>query len=123
MASRSSRRTLQAGLDRIAAISPERYAELMRRGTLEVGVYAPRGQDPQQPHGQDEVYIVMSGSGYFVSAGTRARFGAGDMLFVPAGMEHRFEDFTDDLVTWVIFYGPEGGEASMLGEALAQPTS
>ena len=32
-------------------------------------------------------------------------------LFVPAGVEHRFEDFTDDLAVWVVFYGPEGGEA------------
>jgi hypothetical protein len=32
-------------------------------------------------------------------------------LFVPAGAEHRFEDFTDDLTVWVVFYGPEGGEA------------
>jgi len=34
----------------------------------------------------------------------------GDLLFVPAGIVHRFEDFTDDFATWVMFYGPEGGE-------------
>ena len=28
-----------------------------------------------------------------------------------AGITHRFEDFSDDLVVWVLFYGPEGGEA------------
>jgi len=43
------------------------------------------------------------------------RFGPGDVLFVPAFAEHRFESFTDDLVVWVLFYGPEGGEASMAG--------
>jgi hypothetical protein len=32
------------------------------------------------------------------------------MLFVPAGVVHRFEDFSDDLAIWVMFYGPEGGE-------------
>jgi hypothetical protein len=32
------------------------------------------------------------------------------MLFVPAGIEHRFYDFSDDFCTWVMFYGPEGGE-------------
>jgi hypothetical protein len=37
-------------------------------------------------------------------------FGSGDMLFVPARMEHRFEDFSDDFATWVMFYGPAGGE-------------
>lgn len=34
----------------------------------------------------------------------------GDLLFVPAGVVHRFEEFTDDFATWVMFYGPEGGE-------------
>ena len=34
----------------------------------------------------------------------------GEALFVPAGVEHRFEDFTDDFAAWVVFYGPEGGE-------------
>ncbi|MEO8164540.1 MAG: cupin domain-containing protein, partial [Betaproteobacteria bacterium] len=33
-----------------------------------------------------------------------------DMLFVPAGVPHRFEMFTDDFCVWVMFYGPEGGE-------------
>jgi mannose-6-phosphate isomerase-like protein (cupin superfamily) len=35
----------------------------------------------------------------------------GDFLFVPAGVEHHFRNFTDDLIIWAIFYGPEGGEA------------
>ena len=43
----------------------------------------------------------------------RARFAPGDVLFVPAGVPHRFEDFSDDLVVWVMFYGPEGGEARL----------
>jgi mannose-6-phosphate isomerase-like protein (cupin superfamily) len=42
----------------------------------------------------------------------RHAFGPGDVLFVPAGVEHHFENFTDDLATWVIFYGPEGGETA-----------
>ncbi|CAN5750314.1 hypothetical protein BH24GEM1_BH24GEM1_26510 [soil metagenome] len=33
-------------------------------------------------------------------------------LFVPAGVAHRFEDFTDDLAVWVLFYGPDGWEAA-----------
>ncbi len=40
----------------------------------------------------------------------RQPFGPGDILHVPAGVEHRFEEFTDDFATWVVFYGPEGGE-------------
>ena len=37
-------------------------------------------------------------------------FKENDVLFVPAGIEHRFENFTDDFATWVIFYGEKGGE-------------
>ena len=87
-----------------------RFAELFEHGTLEVEVYAPRGKDPQKPHTRDEVYVVISGSGWFVNGSTRERFGSGDFLFVPAGVIHRFEEFTDDLAVWVFFYGPEGGE-------------
>jgi mannose-6-phosphate isomerase-like protein (cupin superfamily) len=46
----------------------------------------------------------------FVNGNQRHPFGPGDLLFVPAGVTHRFEDFRDDLVVWVIFYGPAGGE-------------
>ena len=73
-------------------------------------IYAPRGRDDQTPHTRDEVYIVISGSGWFVNGPARERFGPGDFLFVPAGVDHRFEEFTDDLAVWVVFYGPEGGE-------------
>jgi mannose-6-phosphate isomerase-like protein (cupin superfamily) len=42
--------------------------------------------------------------------GRRVPFRPGDALFAAAGEVHRFEDFTEDLLTWVVFYGPEGGE-------------
>jgi mannose-6-phosphate isomerase-like protein (cupin superfamily) len=40
----------------------------------------------------------------------KVNFKAGDFLFVPAGIEHRFTNFTADFSTWVFFYGPKGGE-------------
>ena len=52
----------------------------------------------------------MQGTGTFVHDGERTPFGPGDALFVAAGREHRFEDFSDDFATWVIFWGPPGGE-------------
>jgi len=77
---------------------------------MSVEIYRPRQTDKQTPHLQDELYIIISGSGEFMNGGDRAPFSAGDILFVPAGIEHRFENFTDDFATWVIFYGPEKGE-------------
>lgn len=87
-----------------------RFVDAFGHGTLTVEVYAPRGVDPQQPHTRDEVYVVVSGAGTFVHGGRRDPFAAGDFLFAEAGVVHRFEEFTDDLVVWVMFYGPEGGE-------------
>lgn len=88
----------------------ERFAEAFGHGSLVVELYAPVGVDPQTPHDRDEVYFVMSGSGEFVMAGERSQFQTGDALFVASGVEHRFENFTSDFTTWVIFYGPSGGE-------------
>lgn len=83
---------------------------LFEHGTLAVEIYKPEKVDLQQPHSRDEVYVVVSGTGEFVNGGERNTFAPGDFLFVPAGVEHRFENFTDDFSTWVLFYGPEGGE-------------
>lgn len=86
------------------------FTVLMRNGTMSVEYYAPEKVDLQTPHKQDELYVIAGGSGIFFRDGERVSISKGDMLFVPAGMEHRFEDFTDDFATWVIFYGPDGGE-------------
>ena len=84
----------------------KRFSTVFERGQLLVEIYAPRGHDPQQPHARDEAYVVIKGSGEFVSGERRDAFGPGDFLFAPAGVAHRFENFTDDLAVWVIFYGP-----------------
>jgi len=82
----------------------------MRHASMSVRYYAPHEQDRQMPHEQDEVYVVASGTGRFVNGNDRHGFAPGDVIFVPAGRVHRFEEFTNDFATWVIFYGPKGGE-------------
>lgn len=94
-------------------------AALVRnRGTLKIYFYKPREKDHQSPHEQDEVYVVISGSGVFATGPsedrlTRSQFGPGDAIFTPAGSVHRFEDFSDNFATWVIMYGQDGGEAAL----------
>jgi mannose-6-phosphate isomerase-like protein (cupin superfamily) len=83
----------------------ERYISAFKHGAMEVELYAPRGHDPQTPHSRDEVYVVVSGNGEFVREGTRKSINAGDLLFVAKGETHRFENFSDDLVVWVVFFG------------------
>ncbi len=88
----------------------ERFVRALAHGTMSVEVYAPVGHDPQTPHAHDELYIVAAGHGEFVCDGERHAFAPGSAFFVPAGAAHRFERFTADFVTWVVFYGPAGGE-------------
>lgn len=106
----SERYTIDNALQLVAASADHAYGVLLSRGTLELGYYKPDTIDPQQPHTQDEVYVVQSGSGYFVLGDDRQPFEKGEALFVPAGVTHRFENFSDDFAAWVIFYGPQGGE-------------
>lgn len=106
------RLTVADAMARIPTPEGKRFITLFEHGTLKVELYAPRGVDSQQPHARDEVYVVVAGSGLFFCDGKTTPFGSGDFLFVPAGVEHRFEDFSDDLAVWALFYGPEGGEGS-----------
>ena len=86
---------------------------VLGHGSMIVEYYAPRGSDRQQPHARDELYVIAVGTGTFLNGDARHPFAPGDVIFVPAGVVHRFEDFSDDFATWVIFYGPEGGEAGI----------
>lgn len=90
----------------------EHSVSLMQRGTLEVKLSLPVFPNRQTPHAQDEVYVIVRGRGVLFHDGERDPFESGDLLFVAAGTEHHFEDFTEDLAVWVVFYGPRGGEVS-----------
>lgn len=88
----------------------EPFAEAFRHGSMSVEVYAPKEIDVQTPHDQDELYFIHSGQGELVIAGERHLFAPGMVFFVPAHIEHRFENFTPDFAAWVVFWGPKGGE-------------
>ncbi|WP_429499470.1 cupin domain-containing protein [Robbsia andropogonis] len=88
---------------------PLPFNVMFERGDISIELYAPRGLDAQSPHDSDELYIIASGTGTFRRADEICEFHVGDLLFVPAHMEHRFERFSNDFRTWVIFFGPNGG--------------
>jgi mannose-6-phosphate isomerase-like protein (cupin superfamily) len=85
------------------------FTVLMKHGTMSVEYFAPKITDTQQPHSQDEIYVIASGKSSFICGVEYFNCEKGDVLFVPAGMEHYFENFNDDFATWVIFYGADGG--------------
>lgn len=102
--------TLQEAISALSDDAPLRSAAVFEHGTLLVKLYQPRGKDPQPVHTRDELYIVQGGHGTFRNGAMVHPFAAGDALFVPAGVDHRFESFSEDFLAWVVFYGPEGGE-------------
>jgi mannose-6-phosphate isomerase-like protein (cupin superfamily) len=102
----------------LPAAADERHPEgvpfrlALQHGSMSVEAFAPLIEDRQEPHEQDELYVVRSGRSGFVRDGERIECEQGDVILVPAGMRHRFVDFSEDFQTWVIFWGPSGGEAS-----------
>ena len=88
----------------------EPFTLAFAHGTMSVEIYAPVETDPQSPHSQDELYFIISGAGIFVNGEERLSFSPGSAFFVPAGQPHRFENFSSDFATWVVFWGPHGGE-------------
>ena len=96
--------TINNALETLRNTNGQLFATVMARCNMSVEIYKPEKVDLQTPHKQDELYVIISGSGEFINDGLRTNFNPGDVLFVAAGIEHRFENFTDDFVTWVIFY-------------------
>lgn len=95
---------------RIPGPPGQHFVNLIQRGTLRILLSRPVFPNEQTPHVQDEVYVVIRGRGVLFHGGARDPFEAGDLLFVSAGTEHHFEDFSEDFAVWVVFYGPEGGD-------------
>ena len=100
--------TIADALARLAA-SGQTYGEVLAASGFDVGLYRPEGSDPQGPHKRDEIYVVAAGTGAFLRGEERTDCKPGDLLFVPAGVEHRFEAFSADFSTWVVFFGPKPG--------------
>ena len=96
----------------VKQVNGKRFASVAQHGSLRLLCSLPMPPNEQAPHEQDELYVVVQGSGVLFHDGQRDPFSAGDAMFVAAGVDHRFEDFTEDLAVWVVFYGPKGGEHS-----------
>lgn len=102
--------SIEAARDALAKENGTPFTVLMQQGSMQLEYFAPHTTDTQTPHRQDEIYVIASGSSEFYRNGATIHCKTGDVLFVPAGMEHRFINFSSDFASWVIFYGADGGE-------------
>lgn len=100
-----------ADLRRRHADGDRLYDEVLRVDALSAGLYRlpAGGDDPQGPHGEDEVYVVVAGRATAEIDGARTAVGPGAVIYVEAGAEHRFVDITEDLDVVVLFAPPESG--------------
>lgn len=90
----------------------EPYFEFLRTPSLSAGLYElPRGGvDRQSPHMEDEVYHVVKGRGRVRVGQDDIEVRPGSLIFVPAGLEHRFHDILESLAV-VVFFAPAEGSS------------
>ena len=88
---------------------PKAYLEFLRSESLSVGIYVlgVGDVDRQQPHREDEIYVVLSGRSHFTAGDETREVNPGDTIFVAAGVPHRFHDVTADMQLIVVFAPPE----------------
>ena len=89
------------------------YQEFLRVPGLSMGLYvlAAGGTDPQRPHGEDEVYLVLRGRGRIQVGAEDRPVEPGSVVFVPARVEHRFHAITEEL-SIAVFFAPAEGTAT-----------
>lgn len=83
----------------------EMWHEFLRVNDLSVGLYVipAGGDDPQSPHHEDEVYVVLSGKGVLRAGDVEFPAEAGSILYVAKEVPHRFHDVTEELRVLVFF--------------------
>jgi mannose-6-phosphate isomerase-like protein (cupin superfamily) len=83
------------------------YQEFLRVRDLSAGLYVLEAGavDPQQPHREDELYYVASGRATISVGDEERQVAPGSLVFVAAGVPHRFHDITERLELLVVF-GP-----------------
>lgn len=94
----------------IAEQAGEKWREFLRVPALSMGVYRlkPGDLDQQSPHGEDEVYYVISGRARFSCGDQDLEVGPGTILFVERLVDHRFIDIREELTVLVFFAPAEG---------------
>ena len=81
------------------------YLEFLRVPAMSMGLYRlpAKGTDPQQPHAEDEVYIVTEGKARIEVDGEDNMVEPGSIIYVPAGAPHRFHAIEEELAVLVVF--------------------
>jgi mannose-6-phosphate isomerase-like protein (cupin superfamily) len=92
-------------LTTLLAEREEAYLEFLRVPSMSMGLYVleAAATDPQQPHSEDEVYVVTSGRAKIRVADEVHNVEAGSIIYVGANVEHKFFEIEERLETLVFF--------------------
>jgi mannose-6-phosphate isomerase-like protein (cupin superfamily) len=98
------------GLERARLESGGAYLEFLRVPAMSAGLYTldAGASDPQRPHTEDEIYIILEGRAQISVGDTDFPANAGDTIFVPAKLPHRFHSIAEALKVIVVFAPAEG---------------
>ena len=94
--------------DLVSKIEKDEYFyDFLKIRDLEAGVIClrPGQEDTQEPHSADELYYVIEGSGMLELGKAAKPVKKGSIIFVPAGLHHRFYGNKEDLVVLYVFAG------------------
>jgi mannose-6-phosphate isomerase-like protein (cupin superfamily) len=86
-------------------VKGEPFLEFLRRNSMSAGIYVldAGADDPQQPHDQDELYYVIEGQAVLEVDGDQKPVKSGSLVFVAAGVQHRFHSIASKLSCLVVF--------------------
>jgi mannose-6-phosphate isomerase-like protein (cupin superfamily) len=88
------------------AASNDPYLEFLRRDSMSAGLYVldAGAPDDQQPHQEDEVYVVLQGRAALTVGDQEHPVGPGSIVFVARTVPHRFHDVAERLV--LVLFAP-----------------
>lgn len=97
------------------AATGDLYHEFLRVPAMSMGLYelAVGGADPQEPHTEDEVYYVTAGRATLLVGSEDIPVAAGSVIYVPAGVVHRFHSVEEALSVLVVFAPAEYSQRSV----------
>ncbi len=83
--------TVDEAIKQLKEEKEQAFTLMMKHGIMSVEYFVPVTTDTQKPHRQDELYMIVSGLSEFYRDGEIINCSKGDVIFVPADMEHRFK--------------------------------
>ena len=90
------------------------YAELLSEESMRVELARYPNPEPKTPHKEDELYVILSGTGVVHVGSETYEVSEGDVVYVEQGVEHDFSDIEDEITAVIVF---AGSQESVLGRS------